>query len=461
MRMNINRFMIYVVFTLAFYTIGTYQSVASTYFVSNSGDDENQGTNKRYPWKTINKVNSTSLIAGDIVLFKRGDVWREQLVPQSGSSGSEITYSDYGAGNKPILLGSIARNSSSDWSDIYTNVWSTTSATEVGNVIMADENNIGVRISNIGDLNSQGEWYYDGNQNRLLLYSSNNPASYYDTIEIAMEPNIVEISNKSHVIISNFSIRYGGGHGIAGSSTSNISILNCDISYIGGAFLGAAEAKLRGHNLLTKVRYGNGIEFFDSANNCLVDKCKVWEIYDAALTNQGFAVNHSQYNICYRNNVIWNCEYSFEFWNRNTGSKTEPLVHDIFFENNTCFNAGYGWGHDQRIELDDPSGRHVILWSNNSSTEDIFIKNNIFFEVITGGNCIYVQWDFDSFDDINLDYNCYFQASGDMIKIYEYENPPTPPFVYDNFTMAHFDDYVDDFSKDQHSIAQNPQYCRC
>ena len=88
----------------------------------------------------------------------------------------------------------------------------------------------------------------------------------------------------------------------------HLVIRDCDVSWIGG-----------GHQTTlpdgTPVRFGNGIEFWENAHDILVEGCRIWEIYDAALTNQGSRDN-AKLNITYRDNVIWNSEYSFEFWNR-------------------------------------------------------------------------------------------------------------------------------------------------
>jgi len=46
---------------------------------------------------------------GDSILFQRGCLWHEKLLPpSSGSNGSQITFADYGSGNKPILDGATA-----------------------------------------------------------------------------------------------------------------------------------------------------------------------------------------------------------------------------------------------------------------------------------------------------------------------------------------------------------------
>jgi hypothetical protein len=69
----------------------------ATYYVdATGGNDSNAGTATTQAWKTINEVNKGSFSPGDIVLFKRGETWREQLkVPSSGSAGSPITFGAY------------------------------------------------------------------------------------------------------------------------------------------------------------------------------------------------------------------------------------------------------------------------------------------------------------------------------------------------------------------------------
>ncbi|HEO71642.1 MAG TPA: hypothetical protein ENN80_10295, partial [Candidatus Hydrogenedentes bacterium] len=98
----------------------------ATYYVANSGSDDNAGLSPDAPWASLAQVNTAALEAGDSVLFKRGDMWRGQLAPQSGSAeGGHITYGAYGEGPKPRLLGSVAKNSPGDWRDEGGNIWST------------------------------------------------------------------------------------------------------------------------------------------------------------------------------------------------------------------------------------------------------------------------------------------------------------------------------------------------
>ena len=80
---------------------------AATYYVSASkGNDQNTGLSPEKAWKTISKVNKSRFYPGDFILFKKDEIWREQLkVPSSGSENKSITFGAYGHGRKPIISG--------------------------------------------------------------------------------------------------------------------------------------------------------------------------------------------------------------------------------------------------------------------------------------------------------------------------------------------------------------------
>ncbi len=101
-----------------------------TFFVSASaGDDGNDGLSPRSPWRTLRKVDTVELKPGDNVLFRRGDAWRDTLIPQNGYQGAPITYGAYGQGDKPLLLGSVSRNEPGDWHPEGVNLWATAKPT--------------------------------------------------------------------------------------------------------------------------------------------------------------------------------------------------------------------------------------------------------------------------------------------------------------------------------------------
>ncbi len=246
---------------------------------------------------------------------------------------------------------------------------------DVGCVILDHGKAWGIKKWDLESLKTQLDYWYDPVALQLHIRTDGNPAALYSSVELALKKHIIDQGGCHDIIYDGIAIRYGAAHGFGGSNTRNLIIRNCDISWIGGALQ-------QMHPQGFPVRYGNGIEFWNCASNNLIENNRLWEIYDAALTNQGNGgKDHKseQVNITYRNNTIWNSEYSFEYWNR----PESALTKDVIFEHNTCVDAGCGWAHNQRP---DKNGAHLMFYMNPAFTENLIIRNNIFVnstEVIT------------------------------------------------------------------------------
>ncbi len=94
---------------------------ATTYYVAASGSDAATGTSTGTAWQTLTKVNATTLVAGDSVLFKSGDSFSGQLIiKNNGTSINPIVYNSYGAGAQPIITGLTAVNG---WINQGGNIW--------------------------------------------------------------------------------------------------------------------------------------------------------------------------------------------------------------------------------------------------------------------------------------------------------------------------------------------------
>lgn len=84
----------------------------TTYYVDSAGgSDANNGLTQAAAWKTLSKVNSTTFLPGDRILFKAGGIWTGELWPKgSGASGAPIVIDMYGTGSKPAFVGSQTSN---------------------------------------------------------------------------------------------------------------------------------------------------------------------------------------------------------------------------------------------------------------------------------------------------------------------------------------------------------------
>ena len=414
---------------------------ATNYYVDNvNGSDNNNGLSPGAAWQSLNKVSGASLVAGDSVLFIRGGTWRGQLLPKSGTSAASITYSAYGSGAKPLLLGSVNKSDTSDWVSLGGNIWQSkdTFHYDVGNIIFDNEASVGFKKWSDTALTAQGYFWYDKTATRKLkIYSTSNPGSYYSNIELALGNFIVYAQLDSFFVLQDLAFKYGAADGIEIRNTRQMQLLDCDLSYIGGTELNPQQ------------RYGGGIQFWAYSNNNTVERCRFWEIYDDAVTNQCTPSNPGpaqQYNIFYRNNVIWNCSESSYCCDLRPATLTGSFLKNIYFENNTCVNAGGGWAAAQRP---DPKGFQIYFSAITAPTDSIFIRNNVFYK---SRAVLFV--DNSSVQTLNytdIDYNdWYARNSNDTIAALWTSSSLTV------WTKAQFANYQTTNNKDLHSIMADP-----
>ena len=95
------------------------------YVDSETGRDSDDGQSPDHAWRSLDRVNAAELKPGDTVRFKSGGVWRGSLVPASGDEGAPVTYTSFGQGPKPLILGSLPRNRPEDWVQVRENIWAT------------------------------------------------------------------------------------------------------------------------------------------------------------------------------------------------------------------------------------------------------------------------------------------------------------------------------------------------
>jgi len=414
---------------LSYKPVEVYNYTGIIYYVDDiTGDDNNDGKTETKAWKTLNKVNSVAFAPGTVVKFKSGGIWRGQLLPAAnGESSNRIVFTSYGSGNKPIIQNSIARDNQNDWTETFTGsgIWQTNSGTasDIGNIIFNHGQACGIKKPGKESITNSLEFSVESST--VYLKCDQNPAKKYNSIELAVSLNCVDFNHRSFITFDGIAVRYGGRHGFSGMDSKDIVIRRCDISWIGGGYQGIGS------------RLGNGIEFWLGAENHLIENNRIWEIYDAAVTNQGDGQVSTQKNIIYRNNIIWNAEFSFEIWNR-----PEPSVlQDILFENNTCVNAGKGWAHTQRP--DGTNGTHIMGYNNPAVTSGVIISNNIFCG--TTDYCLRIDNDWRS--ALTLKDNLYYTYPGGKIIIW---------LIYNN--IFSFRDYQQLTNLDTNSIFADPLF---
>lgn len=200
------------------------EAAGTIYYIDNlAGNDLNTGTSITSPWKSISKINSYNFVGGDQVLFKRGGVWREQLIiPSSGNSTDPITFGAYGSGNNPVISGSELKG----WTQNGA-VWSTNQFFDP--LCLFVGSNSGVRVSNLSAVNSSNKWYWDSSQKLLYVYSNSNPASL---VEVPTRDHAIvsQSSQRSYININDLVLKNARVYNLKNSSGSNWTLRRNSIS---------------------------------------------------------------------------------------------------------------------------------------------------------------------------------------------------------------------------------------
>ena len=341
-----------------------------TYYVSADGIS-NDGTDINNPM-SLNEANKKTYYGNEKVLFKRGDVFYGVINFNVEATEEKMFYiGTYGEGEeKPIISGAnilenLYKIDLSNYSNFYGIGRTYWEPYNIG--FLEDENgNIyGKRKKSKELLEDENDFYCENNY--LYIKSIINPSQKFGRIKFVSRNNLVRIS--SNTIITGLNIQDTGAHGIVkkGNELKNVYIYNCIIQNIGGSVQTAS----------TFTRYGNGIEFWNQAENTLVEKCIIKNIYDGAYTVQGnTTLTGFQNNVC-RNNIFINCTYDIELFAYNkTDTSLKAKMKNQLIENCISINQGKGWGYT--VRPDKKAQSMLMIWEKNSIPKDadITLQNN-------------------------------------------------------------------------------------
>jgi hypothetical protein len=202
------------------------------------GNDSNDGLTAGTAWKTVAKVNGSSFAAGDQVLFKRGEVWRESLVvPSSGASGSPITFDAYGTGEAPTLTGYVSLPAAS-WTWDSGNVWKSSITSNSFNYVLfgfiGSDGSVGSVwgtkfTTGKSALVAPYQFYFASNVLYVYSPAATNPATYYGSMAAMLMTNgqMIYINGKSWLQIQHFKLTYFDTYGVRiGGASDHITIAN-------------------------------------------------------------------------------------------------------------------------------------------------------------------------------------------------------------------------------------------
>ncbi len=375
----------------------------TAYYISHKGDDSNDGLTPETAWKSATKVSNASFLKpGDAVLFERGGSYRYKGTLQACEG---VTYSAYGTGDKPLLIGSIDASLPRDWEETEVeNVYKYTGSIggadrDVGQIIFDMGRAWGIKLQDglwIGT-NSNGlemidsdtpkitgpeglkgdleYWHNWDNDDALYLYSKDgNPAERFSSIEIVDKGNGISI-NRKNVTIDNLELFGFGSHGVGSGSTDGLLVQNCVFSFIGGSRQYADWDK--------DTRFGNAVEIYGGAKGFIIRNCYAHNVYDCCWTIQYQSDSEGKdiifEDVEFYNNVACYSNTGLEVWLNNKAEfNNEGATYgmkNLHIHDNYTFYNGYGWSQQR------PNKNGNIFYGDPSYTTTVYencsVDNNV------------------------------------------------------------------------------------
>ncbi|MBQ8311544.1 MAG: hypothetical protein IJX80_11090 [Clostridia bacterium] len=391
-----------------------------SYYVSNHGNDANDGKTPASAWRTLARVSDAELCVGDAVLFRRGDLFRGAIRTRPG-----VTYAAYGEGEKPKLYG---------WDKDLADpaLWTLCNAEQ--HIWKYNEKilDCGTLVFNSGEAHSRklipsyinGQFVCRDDESRMFdmacemtedldivcfytermdtkpskgedfpvpvideesygdLYlrcDKGNPGDVFTSVEALPRRSMLRVGDNANVRIDNLCLKYIGLHAIAAGGVCNgLHVTNCEIGWIGGTiqhYWGTDPNYPEGRRG-TVTRFGNGIEIYGGCDDYVVENCYIYQVYDAGITHQVSTYNGSFFmkNIRYADNLIEYCVYGIEYFLDKINGDTASYIENCEMCGNIIRHSGYGWGQ-QRHNKHTPA--HIKGWSYENTAHNYSIHDNI------------------------------------------------------------------------------------
>jgi len=424
-----------------------------TFFVDATlGNDSNDGLNPQTAWKSVKKVNkmqfdinkdkiifdkiyiNSKFKSGDKILFKRGEVWNEELyILSSGIKDNPIIFGAYGNGKKPLFDGSICISSKCgsnyDWKIYKDNIYQLEIDRNLGVISESEIPLIFVSFEHNKDNFAKmipGSSLYDYENKILYLWTKkgNNPNDFL--IKGSVKENIIRPINSEYFIVRDLEITHAASTCVRPENINNAIFENLEIHNCGGLW-----------NKEGLFYDGNGITIIFNSENILIQNNIIYNVYDSAISPQTFWKDKLLIkNIFIKNNTLFNAPHSvieIANWANNS------LIENIIIENNEIYNRGDSFS--ERYNLNKPYGGPGILITvdidKKSQIKKVkIIDNKIFNNTLDG---IAIGLNSDSIEIIN---NNISNNKGSGIIIFDDKKSTITSAYINNNSITHNGDSI-------------------
>jgi len=343
--------------------------VPTIYYVdATSGSDSNDGLSPATAWQTQNQVRTSTFNIGDVVKFKRGEVFVEPTATLDFQAG--VIYAAYDAGARPVLEG-LTRVTG--WTLQSGSVYQVT-YTRAGHANeMLFENGVeGTRQTSLGAVTSPRDFYLDDAGNTLYYWASDNADPDTHTIHFAHGSNGL------------FRHRFVGNGGVMkdldirfGNATNQLMRGEVGVVQTKWTFQNCVFRNARHHAFLQTNASGSKMDFFDcefldnglgglvlstGVGNCTIAGC-------IASGNDFDITNGNGIFVLGTGTFITNCT---GFDNANAGVAIFGGSTDVVVEDSECYNNGINHPDSTGFSTDGLRTifRRCVSYDNGTQTDE-------------------------------------------------------------------------------------------
>ena len=364
-----------------------------TYYVDRvAGHNTASGTSPALAWNTLARVNRAKFQPGDQILFKRGDVWREQLtVNDSGTSAAPIKFGSYGVGGLPTISGAkcvsaSCMNGANRW-------------IQTGSAAPIYRSSVKWKA---------GVFIADGEPLRFVAWNSTNPAviwarmtpgsysfDYRNRIAYirmadgsSPDAHVIEAGwkNNNNYTVGAHDIEFDGIALRAGSLACVLTYRavgwtfdNMDVRFCGGRF--------KDEDPLHQFYLGNGFELSNGTNGVTIRNSIISDVFDSGISPQLYTNYGTVRNITIESTEIFNTPLKgieIVVWSDNS------TMSGITVKNSYIHDSGRGWSAAENPNGALGTGIYSTVGPGLQSTisgvviQDSIIANNVLDGIAVG-----------------------------------------------------------------------------
>lgn len=397
------------------------QCTETAYYISNSGNDNNDGTTPETAWATLDKVKSYPFQPGDGIYFERNGIWRGAV----GYFENGITISAYGEGEKPRIYGSPENGADAGNWELYTEadgakIWKYNGInSECAGIVLNDGENIAKRVyawydgtdsydsadRSVSfdlktalsedlyfycdiDFETQTLPYYpDSDSLSIQIYlrcDDGNPGELYNSIEFiskTVSPNVGTIVFQADGILDNICIMYNAGTAVSMTEFDNCTIQNCEFGWCGTRLEQFFVPEEDEPGIWTD---GNVIQLIGS--NCTVQDNYIHDVDGGGIVLElgGDISDRAPFiGNTFCGNLIERCGDPIYIRN-NDDDEIAEAFGEMTVDDNYVIDTGYGWYENQPSYINpafyNGHSRNTLNFYGESVADgqSIRVTNNIF-----------------------------------------------------------------------------------